>query len=193
MCASLWRCRGDEAYPAALALAQDGTLYTGSYKTGALWAIDPAGTMREIATAEERIGSVSGLEAAAGALYILDRITPLDAQGAVVWRYAESRLEKIVVIPPDAMTASCCPMTLLSTATAASTSATATRRGSLRYRERERSLEAFWQPDDRSAAPTGLAYDSLSHALLVTDSANDAILRVPIAEPLRRNGSSRPR
>ena len=174
---------GDEAYPAALALAQDGTLYTGSYKTGALWAIDPAGTMREIATAEERIGSVSGLEAAAGALYILDRITPLDAQGAVVWRYAESRLEKIVVIPPGRYDGVMLPDDIA-----------VDRNGSiyisdrdpprvLRYRERERSLEAFWQPDDRSAAPTGLAYDSLSHALLVTDSANDAILRVPIAEP----------
>ena len=78
-------------------------LYTGSYKTGALWAIDPAGTVRAIPTAEERIGSVSGLDTADGALYILDRITPLDAQGAVVWRYAADQLEMLVHIPPGHM------------------------------------------------------------------------------------------
>lgn len=174
---------GDEAYPAALALAQDGTLYTGSYKTGALWAIDPAGTVREIPTADERIGSVSGLDAADGALYILDRITPLDAQGAVVWRYAGDRLESIVAIPPGRVDGVMLPDDIA-----------VDRDGNiyigdrepprvLRFSESLRSFEVFWLPDDSSAAPTGLAYEGLRHALLVTDSANDAILRVPVDAP----------
>ena len=33
----------DDAYPAALAVAPDGTVYTGSFATGAVWAIDASG------------------------------------------------------------------------------------------------------------------------------------------------------
>ena len=173
----------DEAYPAALAVAADGMLYSGSYQTGALWAIDPAGTVREILTADEGIGSVSGLDAADGALYILDRITPLDAQGAVVWRYAGGRLESIMDIPPGRVDGVMLPDDI------------AVDRDGIIYisdRDPPRVLRAsadgsdmrvFWQPNHADTAPTGLAYDHATHALLVTDSANDAILRVPVDAP----------
>lgn len=174
---------GDEAYPAALALAQDGTLYTGSYKTGALWAIEPAGTVREIPTADERIGSVSGLDAADGALYILDRITPLDAQGAVVWRYAGDRLESIVEIPPGRVDGVMLPDDIAVDRDGIIYISDRDPPRVLRFSESLRSFEVFWLPDDSSAAPTGLAYEGLRHALLVADSANDAILRVPVDAP----------
>ncbi|MXX51775.1 MAG: hypothetical protein F4136_10220 [Chloroflexi bacterium] len=171
----------DEAYPAALALAQDGTVYTGSYKTGALWAIDPAGTAREIPTAAGRIGSVSGLGYADDALYILDRISPLDAQGAVVWRYAEGSLEQVVAIPPGRINGVMLPDDIALDRAGSIYISDRDPPRVLRYHEAK--LDEFWQPDDPGAAPTGLAYDRLRHALLVTDSANDAVLRVAIDAP----------
>ena len=74
----------EDAYPAALAIRADGTIFTGSYQTGALWSISPEGDVREIAGARDLIGSVTGLDVAPdGALYILDRIAALEAKGAV--------------------------------------------------------------------------------------------------------------
>ncbi|MCY4466651.1 MAG: SMP-30/gluconolactonase/LRE family protein [Chloroflexi bacterium] len=174
---------GDSAYPAALAWAQDGTVYTGSYKTGALWAIDPAGAVREIPGSTERIGSVSGLDSADGALYILDRITPLDAQGAIIWRYEGSSLEAIVEIPPGLYEGVMLPDDIAVDRDGIIYISDRDPPRVLRYGMRQRSLDLFWLPDDISAAPTGLAYDSLRHALLVTDSANDAIFRVPVDAP----------
>ena len=42
----------DDAYPAALAIDADGGLFTGSYQSGALWSINPAGEVREIPEVE---------------------------------------------------------------------------------------------------------------------------------------------
>lgn len=174
---------GAEAYPAALALAQDGTLYTGSYATGALWAIDPAGNVREIPKADEQIGSVSGLDTADGALYILDRVTPLDAQGAVVWRYHAGSLASVVEIPPGRVDGVMLPDDLAVDRDGSIYISDRNPPRVLRYTDSLRRIETFWQPDDNSAAPTGLAYDHFRHALLVTDSANDAIFRVPVDAP----------
>ena len=44
-------------------------------------------------------------------------------------------------------------------------------------------MTIFWQPGYADAAPTGLAYDATNHALLVTDSAKDRILRISIEAP----------
>ena len=93
----------DDAYPAALAIDADGTLYTGSYQSGALWSIGPAGALREIQDSRERIGSVSGLAVAPdNALFILDRIAPLNAEGAIVWRYANGELHRLFEIRAEA-------------------------------------------------------------------------------------------
>ena len=71
----------EDAYPAALAIAADGTVYTGSYQTGALWAISPDGAISEIADSRARIGSITGLDLGPdGALYILDRIAALESK-----------------------------------------------------------------------------------------------------------------
>jgi len=54
----------DDAYPAALAIGVDGTVYTGSYQSGALWAISRESLLSEIPGSRERIGSVTGLDVA---------------------------------------------------------------------------------------------------------------------------------
>jgi hypothetical protein len=43
----------EDAYPASLTLAPDGTLYTGSYVHGALWRIASDGTAEEIPTSRD--------------------------------------------------------------------------------------------------------------------------------------------
>ena len=171
----------DDAYPAALAIAADGTLYTGSYETGALWSISPAGEVSELLDTRERIGSVTGLDIGPdGALYILDRIAALDAKGAIIWRYAEAELSAIVQIPTDQTIGVQLPDDIA-----------VDRDGKIyisdrdpprvwRYSSEGQNLGIFWRPPaDTSAAPTGLAYDTEHHAILVSDSAQDAVYRLP--------------
>ena len=171
----------DDAYPAALAIAPDGTLYTGSYETGALWSISPDGEAREVVGARERIGSVSGLDAAPdGALFILDRIEPLAAQGAVIWRYADGELNAIVEIPagetlgvmlPDDIAVDLSGIIYVSDREPARI---------WRYSSDGRNLGVWWRPPaGTTASPTGLAYDAAQNGIVITDSAGDAVYRVP--------------
>lgn len=78
----------EEAYPSTLAVAPDGTLYTASYQTGAVWEIDPDGTVRELVDTRETFGSVTGLALDAdGVLYVVDRLTPNPrSAGGTLWR-----------------------------------------------------------------------------------------------------------
>ncbi len=171
----------DDAYPAALAIDEAGILYTGSYETGALWSITPAGEVSEILDTRRRIGSITGLDVAPdGALYILDRIAPLDAKGAIIWRYAEGELSAIAQIPSDETIGVQLPDDIA-----------VDRAGNIyvsdrdparvwRYSRDGQNLGIFWRPPaDTPAAPTGLAYDAEGHAILVSDSARNAVYRLP--------------
>ena len=176
-----------DAYPAALAISADGTVFTGSYQTGALWSISPAGAVREIAGARDLIGSVSGLDVAPdGNLYILDRIAALEAKGAVVWRYAAGALESLFHIPPfdyfemlfDDIAVDAAGRIYLSD-----------RRGHvLRYAADGAPLgldgEPYWWylPCSAGCEATGLAYDRADDALLIADAAAEAIYRIDLAE-----------
>lgn len=63
----------DDAYPAALASAPDGTLFSGSFASGVIWQIDARGRARELPGTREALYSISGLTVAKdGTLYILD-------------------------------------------------------------------------------------------------------------------------
>ena len=174
---------GDEAYPAALAVADDGALYSGSYQTGALWQIDAEGKAHEILGSSQRIGSVSGLDWADGALYILDRITPLDAQGAVIWRYANGELESLARIPPGRAKGVMLPDDIAIDSAGGIYISDRDPPRALRLDADGGGMTVFWQPRTADSAPTGLAYDQANHALLVTDSANDRILRISIEAP----------
>ena len=167
----------DDAYPAALAIDQDGTLYTGSYQSGALWSISRAGAVSEIPGSRERIGSVTGLDVAAdGALIILDRIAPLDAKGAVIWRYADGQLDLIVEIPDDERTGVTLPDDIA--VDDDGRIYVSDRAGKVvRFSMAGERLGIWWSADCRvECAPTGLAWDHANDALLVTDSETDAIL-----------------
>ncbi len=172
----------DDAYPAALALAENGTLYTGSYQTGAIWSISADGFIRELADTRNRIGSVSGLDVAAdGALIILDRIQALDAKGAIIWRYAAGELSSIVQIPNHSAIGLVLPDDIALDGAGFIYISDRDPPRVWRYTLTGENLGVWWQapPDmNTKSAPTGLAYDPFNDAILIADSEQDAIYRV---------------
>lgn len=176
------RLPGDGAYPAALAISGDGAVYTGSYQTGALWIISPQGDVREILGARDRIGSVTGLDAAAdGALFILDRLTPLDAQGAIIWRYAADELSAIVEIPADETAGVMLPDDIAVDSEGRIYISDRDPARVWRYSRAGKNEGVIWRGSaDLKTAPTGLAYDAARDALLISDSERDAVYRLPL-------------
>ena len=172
----------DDAYPAALALGPDGTLYTGSYQSGALWSISREGAISEIEGSRDRIGSVTGLDVAPdGALLVLDRVSALDAKGAVIWRYAEGELSTIVEIPHDEEIGVVLPEDIA--VDGAGTVYISDRKTGRvwRYAADGENLGIWWQlPCADVCAATGLAYDPANDDILVTDSEANAIYRVSL-------------
>jgi len=78
----------DDSYPSTVAVGTDGTVYTGSYRSGVVWAISPEGDVREMTDTRVVIASVSSIEVADdGTLYILDRTDPNPAaKGGMIWQ-----------------------------------------------------------------------------------------------------------
>lgn len=191
-----WATLPDEdAYPAAVAAAPDGTVYTGSYVTGALWAIED-GTPSEIPETRQAIGSVTGLDVDLdGALYILDRVEQLSAAGAVIWRWsADEGLQDIIRLPNEIVTGVYLPDDI---ALDSQGYIYITDRGSdnadkprphqiLRFDPDGSNRTVWWESprltNDEALryAPTGLAYDIRQDALLITDGERNSVYRVPV-------------
>src|SRR5947209_6006841 len=65
----------DNAYPSSVAVAPDGTVYTGSFATGAIWGISPSGGVTEVPGTRDAIGAVMGLAVASdGSLLVVDQL-----------------------------------------------------------------------------------------------------------------------
>ena len=178
----------DDAYPAALAISSEGTLYTGSYQSGAVWAISRDGVVSEIDGSRARIGSVTGLDVAPdGALLILDRITPLDAQGAVIWRYADGNLETVVEIPNDEAVGLLLPEDIMVDSAGLIYISDRKTGRVWRIAMAGEDLSVFWQlPCGETCAATGLAFDPANNAILITDSESDAVYRVAAGDTSSR-------
>lgn len=173
----------DDAYPAALAIAVDGTLYTGSYKTGVIWSITSDGLITELADTRDQIGAVSGLDIAPdGALIILDRVDALDAKGAIIWRYADGVLSSLVNIPYDKTIGAVLPDDIAVDGAGYIYVTDRDPARVWRYSADGVNQGIWWTPvtasDGTIDAPTGLAYDSLNDAIVITGSEHDAIYRV---------------
>jgi len=173
----------NDAYPAAVAVAPNGTIYTGSYKTGTLWSITPAGDITEIPGSRDAIGAVSGLTVAPdGTLYIVDRSEsdPRTTGGSIkrltpdgkITTFAESPGTTGFTSPDDI-------------AVDAAGNVYVSDRGRdtvWRFTPDGSSAIAWWTPPlldgVENYEPTGLAYDAARSALLITDGIVNTLYRV---------------
>jgi sugar lactone lactonase YvrE len=178
----------DDAYPAALAVASDGRVYTGSYKTGKLWVITPQGEVTTIATKGEALKAITGLAAAPdGSLYIVDQTDadPRTDGGSVKRMAADGTVTAFANIPdakgfvsPDDVTLDAVGHVYVSDRARAEV---------WRFNPDGSGGLAWWTPPKLDGvdhyAPTGLAFDASHNAIVLTDSINDTIYRVPVDSP----------
>lgn len=177
----------DNSYPAAIASAVDGTLYTASYDTGVVWQISQAGEVTELPETRERIGSVTGLTVAAdGTLYILDRINSNPrAAGGILWRLRDDVLHEFAV-QLDGTTDFVSPDDV-ETDPAGNIYVTDRGRREV-WRFAPEGASALWwmiPPETERAdemIPTGLAYDAAHDAMIITESETGAIFRVSLVD-----------
>ena len=169
----------EDAYPASVSAAADGSLYTASFVSGAVWQLTPQGEARELPGTRAELGAVAGLQAApGGALYLIDQwdASPLSTGGALLRRDAEGRLQNLAAdfAQPDDVTRDDAGNVYVSD-----------RGGGLVWRMTPQGDSGPWwrpPPGATLAAPTGLAWDAGRNALVVTDSSRDAVYRVSVAD-----------
>lgn len=189
----------DDAYPAALAVAPDGRVYTGSYKTGALWVIDTDGKPTEVSGSRDSIGAVSGLAIATdGTVYIVDQLDadPITTGGNVkrlspdgtISEFSSAPDERGFIIPERVAVDKAGQVYISDRG----------RDEVWRYNADGSGGTRWWTPPTLDEVErydtTGLAYDPVRNALLITDGTNDTLYRVSVAdaaqtELLYRHGS----
>lgn len=172
----------DDAYPASVAAAPDGSVYSGSYVSGALWRIAPDGSSSELAGTRGVLGAVSGLTVGPdGALYVVYLSGPaLAAAGGGVARVAPDGQITTFAAPAGDL--------LLPDDIALDTQGRVYvsdrgRRAVLRFAPDGSAGAVWWAPPasgETPAAPTGLAYDAATDTLIVTDSHLDDIYRLSL-------------
>ncbi|MDX2140538.1 MAG: hypothetical protein SF123_20815 [Chloroflexota bacterium] len=188
----------DNAYPAAVAVAPDGTVYTGSYATGVVWRVAPDGTLSEVANTRDQIGSVSGIEVAAdGSLLVLDEgDADPRTRGGALWR-----------VTPDGTIAAFATIND-SEGFIAPDDITIDAQGNVYITERGRGEvwrfaadgnggALWWVPpleaDVEARALTGIAYDATTDTILIADAEANELFRVNVVtgatEVLYRHGT----
>ncbi|GIL08722.1 MAG: hypothetical protein BroJett033_2330 [Chloroflexota bacterium] len=171
-----------DAYPASVAAAPDGSVYSGSYVTGALWRIAPDGSLSELPGARAALGAVSGLAAGPdGTLYVVYLRGPaLAVTGGGAARVAPDGQITMFAAPdgdfllPDDIALDSEGRVYVSDRG---------RRAVLRFAPDGSAGAVWWAPpaaDDVPVVPTGLAYDASTDTLLVTDSRQDDIYRLSL-------------
>lgn len=178
----------DDAHPSAVAVGPNGDVYTASFVTGAVWRIAPTGEVSELPGTRDAFAGVAGITVAPdGQVYVIarDDSHPLSAGGSIqrispegeIRLFAAIQDEQGFVFPDDL---------------------TFDAQGYLYVTDRGRSevwrFDAngdgidWWTPpenteSDARPAPTGIAYDALNDALIITDSNTNTLYRVAIANP----------
>lgn len=181
----------DDAYPPAVALGADGTVYTGSFASGAVWAISADGSqVIEVPGTRDGIGSVSALAPLPdGSLLVLDvnDTDPRTVGGRVVrvqngrvTPYAEPADSRGFIAPNDMVITPDGALFVTDGGRNEVWRFEATAEGSAEGR-------VWWVAPAASAGQprtflTGIAYDPAHDALLITDPETNTIYRAALAD-----------
>ncbi|MFN8563817.1 MAG: hypothetical protein U0703_19865 [Anaerolineae bacterium] len=171
----------DDAYPAAVAAAPDGTVYTGSFATGAVWQITPDGQVSEIPGTREALGAVMGLAAEPdGSLLVIDQLDtdPRSSGGRLVRVVdgASSILAEVGFVAPNDLALDSQGRIYVSDSGA-----------NIVWRfDADGSNGSVWWSSPATGSPqpavTGLAYDPTRDAIIVTDPEINDVYRVAVAD-----------
>jgi sugar lactone lactonase YvrE len=176
----------NDAYPSSVAAGrEDGVILTGSYKTGAIWALDAEGGVTELPGTRDAIGAVSALALATdGTIYVVDQedYDPRTSGGDVKKIAPDGTIAPFATIDDE--------RGFLSPHDVALDPA-----GNVYVSDRGRDEVWRFNPDGsggvawwkspevegaKEYAPTGLAYDPANNAILITDSSLNIIYRVSL-------------
>jgi sugar lactone lactonase YvrE len=176
-----------DAYPAAVTVGPDGTVYTASFATGAIWSINGKGETHEIPFTRDEIGAVSGLTIQAdGSILAVDQndTDPRSAGGEVkrvapdgkITTFAVPTDRKDFVSPYD-----------IEQDKAGHVYVTDRGRNQVwRFNADGSNGIDWWSPTIATGQPTGaitgLAYDAVTDTMVVTDPDTDTLYRVTIAD-----------
>jgi sugar lactone lactonase YvrE len=177
----------DDAYPAAVAVGADGTVYTGSFATGVVWAIDASGSPTELPGSRDQIGAVVGLAVSPdGALYVVDQVdTDPRTSGGSVWRVSPDGaitafagdFDDQGFVAPDDVTLDTDGYVYVSDRG---------RDAVLRFDPDGQNAMVWWTPPQVEGVdayePTGLAYHPVLDAIIVTDSVRNTVYAIPVSD-----------
>ncbi len=174
----------NDAYPPTVAVAADGTVYTGSYASGAIWSISVDGAIvSELPDTRDVIRAVSAIVVAAdGALIVVDQLdTDPRSTGGALWRIADGAITPFADIP-EGFSA---PNDLAIDAAGRVYVSDPGRNEIWRMDADGSNPQIFWVPPaietETRRAITGLAYDATTDSLIITDPEVNEIYRAPIA------------
>jgi len=178
----------DNAYPAALAVAPDGTVVTGSYSTGAVWRIALDGVVTEILGARDLIGAVSGFAIGAdNSVYVVDQMdTDPRSTGGVIWVIVGDQVTDLGLQPDATGWITPNDITLDLTNTLYITDSG---RGEIwRFLPGSTEGQLWWavprpaqNADNQRRALTGIAFDAQTSAIIAADGEQNTLYRIPIA------------
>lgn len=174
----------DRAYPPTVTVGADGTVYTGSYASGAIWSISADGaTVTELPDTRDVIGAVSAISVMPdGALIVIDQEdTDPRSVGGKLWRVADGAItpfgdENEDFSAPNDLTVDSAGRVYVSDPGTNQV---------WRYAADGSNPHVFWVPPpattENRRGITGLAYDASTDALIITDSELNEIYRAPLA------------
>ncbi len=173
----------DDAYPAAVAAAPDGTIYTGSFATGAIWSITPTGVVSEVPGSRDAVGALMGIAVAPdGSLLVVDQLdTDPRSSGGKVLRLADGTATTFADVGFTA------PNDVIFDASGHVYVSDSGSNQVWRFDADGTNGAVWWVPPasadgDKRRAITGLAYDPLRDAIVITDPELNDIFRVSIAD-----------
>lgn len=172
----------DNAYPAAVVAAPDGTVYTGSFATGAVWQITPEGAVTEIPGTRAHIGAVAGLAVASdGSLLVVDDLdTDPRTSGGKVMRVQDS------IVTTFADPGFVAPNDIVIDQSGYVYVSDPGQNQVWRFDADGKNGKIWWEPPKPDGSKrrgiTGLAYDTTRDAIIITDPEYDDIFRVAISD-----------